>query len=80
MMRNRSWNDSFVDENQRTFRTGHERKHQRSHVPQLPIVEDALQRRRLRLHEEVDFFLQVHNVGIMLGEAPVHLVFKLAQT
>ncbi len=51
----------------------------RPRVPELPVVEDPLQRRRLRLHEEIDFLFNGSNASFMVGKASINLVFYLGK-
>ena len=64
-----------IDENERPLRTRDERQHQRPRIPELPVVEHALQRRCLRLDKEIDLALQFGYVAVILGEPTIHLVF-----
>ena len=68
-----------VNENQRLLRARNQLQHQRPRVPNLPIVEDALKRRRPGLHEEIDLVLQFGDVAFMFCKSSVHLVFQLRQ-
>ena len=69
-----------VDQDQRSLRVRDERQHQRAGIPELPVVEHALQRRCLRLDKEIDFVLQFSYICFRLGKPAIHLVFKLVQT
>ena len=66
-----------VDHDQLLFRPPDELDQERLRVPELVLVEDALQRRLLGLHEEIDLLLQINDCLIMLGETTIHLVFQL---
>ena len=48
-----------VDEDQRTLRARDELQHQRPRVPQLPVVEDALNRGQCRLQHKIDLFVML---------------------
>ncbi len=69
-----------VDEDHRPLRARDQLQHQRPRIPQLPVVEHALDRRNLRLHEEIDLLLKGGDAVIVLGKAAVNLVFKQSKT
>ena len=64
-----------VDEYQRTFRALNQLQHQRPRIPQLAIIKHALQRRRLRLHEEINLLFKGGDAVIMFGKITMHRIF-----
>ena len=66
-----------VNHDQPLLRPADELDQERLRVPELVLIEDALQRRLLGLHEEIDLLFKGGDTVIMLGKAPVNLVFKL---
>ena len=53
---------------------------ERLRIPELVLVEDALQRRLLGLHEEIDLLFKCGDAVIVLSKAAVNLVFKQSKT
>ena len=76
----RSRRRPVVDENQRPLRASDQLQHQRPRIPQLPVVEHALYRRNLRLHEEIDLLLKGGDAVIVPCKITMHRIFQLVQS
>ena len=66
-----------VDEEERLPRALHQPVHERPRVPELAVVEDALQRRSLRPDEEVDPVLERIKPPSVLREPTIHSILDL---